>query len=49
MNWMDAFLGLMPGSFAETSTLACLIGAVILIASGIGVMLLVTGLLGPLL
>ncbi|MDP7062544.1 MAG: NADH:ubiquinone reductase (Na(+)-transporting) subunit B [Planctomycetota bacterium] len=36
MNWMDAFLGLMPGSFAETSTLACLIGAVILIASGIG-------------
>lgn len=36
MSWWDAFLGLMPGSFAETSTLACLIGAVILIASGVG-------------
>ena len=36
MSWMDAFLGFMPGSFAETSTLACLIGAVILIASGVG-------------
>jgi Na+-transporting NADH:ubiquinone oxidoreductase subunit B len=36
MNWMDSFLGLTGGSFAETSTLACLIGAVILIASGIG-------------
>ncbi len=36
MNWMDSFLGLTGGSFAETSTLACLIGAVILIATGIG-------------
>ena len=36
MSWWDAFIGLQPGSFAETSTLACLIGAVILIASGIG-------------
>jgi|FLOH01.1.fsa_nt_gi Na+-transporting NADH:ubiquinone oxidoreductase subunit B len=36
MNWWDAFIGLQPGSFAETSTLACLLGAVILIASGIG-------------
>ena len=32
----DAFIGLIPGSMGETSTLACLIGAVILIASGIG-------------
>lgn len=31
----DAFLGLIPGSFGETSTLCILIGAVILIASGI--------------
>lgn len=31
----DAFLGLIPGSFGETSTLAILIGAVILLATGI--------------
>lgn len=32
----DAFIGLIPGSIGETSTLAILIGAVILIVSGIG-------------
>lgn len=31
----NAFLGLIPGSFGETSTLAILIGAVILLATGI--------------
>ncbi len=36
VTWMDAFLGLIPGSMGETSTLACLIGAVVLIATGIG-------------
>jgi len=36
MTWMEAFLGRIPGSMGETSVLACLIGAVILIASGIG-------------
>lgn len=36
ITWNDAFFGFMPGSMGETSTLACLIGAVILIASGIG-------------
>jgi Na+-transporting NADH:ubiquinone oxidoreductase subunit B len=35
-SWMDAFLGFIPGSTGETSTLACLIGAVILIWTGIG-------------
>jgi Na+-transporting NADH:ubiquinone oxidoreductase subunit B len=35
-SWADAFLGFIPGSMGETSTLACLIGAVILIAAGIG-------------
>jgi Na+-transporting NADH:ubiquinone oxidoreductase subunit B len=35
-DWMTSFLGFIPGSMGETSTLACLIGAVILIASGIG-------------
>lgn len=32
----QAFLGLIPGSFGETSTLCILIGAFILLASGIG-------------
>ena len=35
VSWMQAFLGNMPGSFAETSTLAILAAAVILIAMGI--------------
>ena len=34
--FMDAMIGIIPGSVGETSVLACLIGAVILIASGIG-------------
>ncbi len=36
VTWHDAFLGLIPGSMGETSTLACLIGAFILIVTGIG-------------
>ncbi len=36
VSWKDAFLGIMPGSMGETSTLACLIGAFILIVTGIG-------------
>ncbi len=32
----DAFLGLIPGSVGETSTLACLLGAVLLLYTGIG-------------
>jgi Na+-transporting NADH:ubiquinone oxidoreductase subunit B len=35
-SWWNAFLGLEPGSMGETSALACLIGAVILVATGIG-------------
>ncbi len=35
ISTLDAFLGLIPGSIGETSTLAILIGAVILLASGI--------------
>lgn len=35
-EWMNAFYGLVPGSMGETSALACLIGAVILIGSKIG-------------
>jgi Na+-transporting NADH:ubiquinone oxidoreductase subunit B len=33
---MDMFLGFIPGSIGETSTLAILIGAVILVYTGIG-------------
>ena len=36
LDWMDAFIGFVPGSLCETSALACLIGAAILIATGIG-------------
>jgi Na+-transporting NADH:ubiquinone oxidoreductase subunit B len=36
VSWMDAFLGVIPGSMGETSALACLIGAVILIVSRVG-------------
>ncbi|GJM45590.1 MAG: Na(+)-translocating NADH-quinone reductase subunit B [Gemmatimonadota bacterium] len=36
VSFLQAFLGQMQGSMGETSTLACLIGAVILIATGVG-------------
>jgi Na+-transporting NADH:ubiquinone oxidoreductase subunit B len=36
ISWMDSFLGWEPGSMGETSTLACLIGAAILILTGVG-------------
>ena len=35
-SWWDSFIGLIPGSMGETSTLAILIGALILIVTGIG-------------
>jgi Na+-transporting NADH:ubiquinone oxidoreductase subunit B len=35
-SWMNMFLGFIPGSIGETSTLCCLIGAFILIVTGIG-------------
>jgi Na+-transporting NADH:ubiquinone oxidoreductase subunit B len=34
-SWWTAFVGLEPGSMGETSAAACLIGAVILIATGV--------------
>ncbi len=34
-SWWDCFIGTIPGSIGETSTLACLIGAVVLIMTGI--------------
>ncbi|MCG8450147.1 MAG: NADH:ubiquinone reductase (Na(+)-transporting) subunit B [Pirellulales bacterium] len=36
LSWWDCFLGYTQGSMGETSTLACLIGAAILIAVGVG-------------
>lgn len=36
VSWSQAFLGTIQGSIGETSTLACLIGAAILIATGVG-------------
>lgn len=34
--WMDAFLGFLPGSMGETSALACVLGALLLVATQIG-------------
>ena len=36
MTWWDAFLGTIPGSMGETSALACLMGALVLVATRIG-------------
>jgi Na+-transporting NADH:ubiquinone oxidoreductase subunit B len=36
VSWFSAFVGTIPGSMGETSTLACLLGALILVATGIG-------------
>ena len=36
VRWCDAFLGTIPGCMGETSTLACLIGAGILLIAGVG-------------
>ncbi len=36
ITWSQAFIGTIPGSMGETSTIACLLGAVILVATGIG-------------
>lgn len=36
LSWWDCFIGFTQGSMGETSTLACLLGAAFLIATGIG-------------
>jgi len=36
VTWAQAFIGALPGSLGETSALACLFGAAVLILSGIG-------------
>ncbi len=44
MTWWDAFYGNIHGSIGETSTLCCLIGAVILIATRVGSWQIMAGL-----
>lgn len=46
LAWRDAFLGLVPGSMGETSTLACLIGAAVLLATRVGSWRIMAGLAG---
>ncbi|MBL8818893.1 MAG: NADH:ubiquinone reductase (Na(+)-transporting) subunit B [Planctomyces sp.] len=45
MTWWDAFMGWIPGSMGETSACACLIGALILIATGVGSWRIMLGVL----
>jgi Na+-transporting NADH:ubiquinone oxidoreductase subunit B len=45
VSWWQAFLGTTPGSMGETSELACLIGAAILIAAGIASWRIMAGML----
>jgi len=43
-TWLESFLGFIPGSMGETSTLACLIGLVVILATGVASWRIVTGL-----
>jgi len=43
VSWQDAFLGFIPGSMGETSALACLIGAAILLITRVGSWRVMTG------
>ncbi|QEG22131.1 NADH:ubiquinone reductase (Na(+)-transporting) subunit B [Mariniblastus fucicola] len=45
-DWWSCFIGNIHGSMGETSTLACLIGAVILIATGVGSWRTMAGVVG---
>jgi Na+-transporting NADH:ubiquinone oxidoreductase subunit B len=42
-SWMDAFLGAIPGCIGETSTLAILIGGIVLLVMGIASWRIVSG------
>ncbi len=46
ITWTSAFLGTVQGCVGETSTLMCLIGAAILIGTGIGSWKIMAGVLG---
>ena len=45
MTWYDAFMGWIPGSMGETSTLACIFGAAFLILTGVGSWRIMAGVL----
>lgn len=45
LTWMDAFFGNMPGSIGETSTLAILIGGVVLVAMKIASLRIILGVM----
>jgi len=36
LTWLDAFMGRIPGSMGEVSMFACLLGALVLVLTGIG-------------
>lgn len=46
ITWMDAFLGTVQGCIGETSALLCLVGAGILIFSGVGSWKIMAGVVG---
>lgn len=46
LTWTQAFLGQMQGSLGETSTLACLLGAAMLIYTGIASWRIIVGVFG---
>ena len=45
VSWWDAFFGFIQGSMGETSTFACLLGAIFLIATGVGSWRIMAGVL----
>ncbi len=45
-DFWNMFLGVMPGSIGETSTLMCLIGAAILVLTGVGSWKIIAGVFG---
>ncbi len=45
ITWWNAFLGTIQGCIGETSTLLCIVGAAILIGSGIGSWKIMTGVI----
>jgi len=45
ITWFQAFIGTIPGSMGETSTLACLLGAAILLVTGIASWRIMTSML----
>ncbi len=46
ITWMSSFIGTIPGSFGETSTIAIAIGGVFLVSTGIANYRLILGCLG---